>query len=165
MRIHDWLAPGDCDLDGRLAQQLDLACWLAGTAPSIVAAHARGDDYVQAHLGYPGGGMAVIDCATCLPAGSPGYRSLSVIGSAGAAYADDHRNLHLAMLEGGPRAIFSDEGDAALIAAFTEFLEMLATGRAPSCSAAEWRRAKMLWKKVQESLAASAPVLVDEASP
>ena len=51
-------------------------------------------DYVQIHLGFPGGGMAIIDYSTSLPQG-PGYYFLSMIGSKGAAYADDHNNVNL----------------------------------------------------------------------
>ena len=65
---------------------------LAGQRPRAVYATARWlsrsrfqePEYVQLHLGFANGGMALIDHAQTLPPGE-GYYSLSLIGSKGAA--------------------------------------------------------------------------------
>ena len=82
---------------------LDLANWLFGDRPERVYARAAGADYVQIHLGFRAGGMALIDVSAGLPPGD-GYRSVSVIGSAGAGYADDHHNRALLFVGGGDPA-------------------------------------------------------------
>ena len=80
---------------------LDLANWLFGTPPDRVYARAAEPGYLQVHLGFSGGGMALIDVSDDLPPGD-GYRSVTVIGSDGAGYADDHRNRNL-VFGGGRR--------------------------------------------------------------
>ena len=44
---------------------------------------------------FPEGGMALIDCSRALQPSCDPYFSLTVIGSTGAAYADDHHNTNL----------------------------------------------------------------------
>ena len=51
--------------------------------------------YVHVHLGFPEGGMALMDDAQTL-SGGDGCFSLSMIGSTGAAYANDL--FHLVLL-------------------------------------------------------------------
>jgi hypothetical protein len=70
--------------------------------------------------------MALIDYSGRLPGGD-GYDSLSVIGSAGAAYADDHQNRQLAYQGGCPRAMLTGEGDAHLTTLVQEFVDALRT--------------------------------------
>ena len=65
VRIHDWRSSAGEDVSIALLGQLDLACWLNGTSPTVVYAQSPADPgaYVQVHLGFPGDAMAVIDCA------------------------------------------------------------------------------------------------------
>ncbi|MBM3997436.1 MAG: hypothetical protein FJ303_25315 [Planctomycetes bacterium] len=102
LRIHRW---GDPDAGVR---DLDLALWYFGKQPDVVFAIER-PGVRQVHLGFPGGGMALIDYVAKLP-GDSRYHYLSLIGSSGAAYADDHRNMQLAFTRDGPRPLPSDEG-------------------------------------------------------
>jgi hypothetical protein len=101
-------------------------------------------------LGFADDRMAVIDCAT-LPKGDE-YYSLSVIGSSGAAYADDHHNMQLLFGGGHPQAICTSQGDKALLAALQEFVDVRGSRRKPSCGVAEWKRAERLAAAVEESL-------------
>jgi predicted dehydrogenase len=106
VRSHHWTSDGGDPFDA-IRHDVDVAIWLIGRAPNVVYAIARAGS-CQLHLGFPGGPMALIERATDLPAGD-GYRSLSVIGSCGAAYADDHQNVQL-LYRGGPaRAVLVPE--------------------------------------------------------
>ena len=127
VRIHDWRSTADTQQIPAgwelrpIRQYADLICWLLETTPDtvwatrpVVPAGKETDpgpvETLQFHAGGPGPAMIVCDLAHGLPAGDA-YWSLSVIGSRGAAYADDHRNRHL-LFGGGPaRAVCTGEGD------------------------------------------------------
>jgi myo-inositol 2-dehydrogenase/D-chiro-inositol 1-dehydrogenase len=115
---------------------LDLANWLFGARPDLVYARAAAPGYVQIHLGFAGGGMALIDVSDDLPPGD-GYRSVTVIGSAGAGYADDHHNRNLVF--GGGDAIARDpgEGNLELVAELKEFAAAGSGRRAPQVTGAD----------------------------
>ncbi len=120
LRIHCWqsslMAPSDS-----LQCQLDLAVWFFGQRPSEVYGCQR-PGYVQAHLGFRGGGMALIDVDTRMPDANS-YHSLSLIGSRGAAYADDDRNMNLLFADDGPLALRASQrnvGFANMIDAFAK---------------------------------------------
>ena len=120
VRLHRWLpvaspeAPaGDgAGAAGALplacAPDLDVALWLMGALPDVVYAVERDGQTLLVHLGFPGGGMALLDYAAALPPGD-GYEALSVIGASGAAYADDHHNSQLLFRGGHPAALRVDE--------------------------------------------------------
>ena len=101
IRIHRWMRTGTAGLQKQLWQacveEIDLTCWLAESSPRhVFACQAKpdassGTASFVIHLGFESG-MAVIDCSTNL--GTP-YYSVSLIGSQGAAYADDHHNTNL----------------------------------------------------------------------
>ena len=98
---------------------IDLAIRVFGEAPTEVFALERGDPaYLQIHLGFSNGGMALLDFAK-LRTGR-GYDSVSLIGSTGAAYADAHHNVHLLFTGGEPKTWMSDPGNgfAAELSAF-----------------------------------------------
>ena len=98
LRIHHWFPATDGSERAAHAglAALDLALWVFGSLPTHVYAVARpaqttglaAAEYAQVHLGFAGGGMALIDLAHTLPTGD-GYDSLTLIGSLGAAHADD----------------------------------------------------------------------------
>jgi len=81
--------------------EVDLACWLFDAEPESVFALKIGEDTpnvdggVQLHLGFPGGGMALVDCLRLSQTSTDPYFMLTLIGSTGAAYVDDHRNTNL----------------------------------------------------------------------
>ena len=120
IRIHHWEAAGvEADtaheLPAALLQQIDVILWLMGKSPTVVyaienseAAKARPGRYLQIHLGFPGDAMALLVYSSLHPPGDP-YRSLHVIGSAGAAYADDQQNMQLLYKGGQPRGVMAQE--------------------------------------------------------
>ncbi len=111
IRLHAWRVgePGDGDVGAAVRDAVDTVLQIAGSGAELV--HAMGDEAcLLAHLGFAGGGMALLDLAT-----SPGrpYESLTVIGADGAAHADDHRNVQLLYDRSGLRGM-PLRGDAEL---------------------------------------------------
>ena len=114
LRVHCWSGESGRSLASKLYGHIDLAIRFFGSIPAELYSVARGDQsYLQVHLGFTGGGMAVLDFSDRLPAGR-GYDSLSLIGSSGAAYSDDHHNTHLLFTGGNPAALIDDCGDGRL---------------------------------------------------
>ncbi len=153
LHIHRW-APLNNDkqfdetLVSRIVAEIDLARWLFDDSPSEVYAVCRAvamsgapsPDYMQVHLGFEDGGMAMIDCAKSLPTGQ-GYYSLSLIGSTGAAYADDHHDMQL-LYRGGPSvAVKTDLGQLHLLAQLQDFVNCIRDNRAPPATIADLRAA------------------------
>jgi hypothetical protein len=85
-----------------------------GSAPNLVYAIERPQasestsEYLQVHLGFAGGAMALIDIYSGLP-NQQSYYALSIIGSTGAAYVDDHQNMQLLYKERLPQAVKVDD--------------------------------------------------------
>lgn len=113
-----------------VAANLEVALWIFSAEPTAVyastAAVASGDSdseadrrdtgypsYLQIHLSFARGGMALLTIAHTLPAGD-GYQSLTLIGSSGAAYADDHHQAQMVYRGGLPLAARTGEGSAAV---------------------------------------------------
>ena len=65
-----------------------------------------------------------------LPPGDS-YYSLSLIGSTGAAYADDHHNTQLLFGRGHPIGLETGQGDGAVLAQMREFLAAIEEKRDP----------------------------------
>jgi len=164
LRSHRWLRrvpgpPGGWKHDpvrtGGLAvheavHEIDQALWLIGERPTHVHAQAT-PDLLQMHLGYASGAMAICGMATGLALGS-GYYSLALIGSLGAAYADDHHNVHLLYRGIRPQAFVSDQRASAVRAQLDEFGNAVLDGRNPSVSGADAVAAL----QIAEAVAASA---------
>ncbi len=170
LRIHRWepLATGSwpllqggqgCDVVRDLTADIDLAIWIFGGLPSEVYATGRRvshggtdePDYVQVHLGFEGDGMSLIDHSASLPRG-PGYFSLSMIGSKGAAYADDHHNVNLVYGSGGTRALDPGHGVGHLLAQIQEFADAIHQGRDPAMTGADGRDAVLVAEAAAESI-------------
>jgi predicted dehydrogenase len=143
-----------------LIREIDLACWLFGHRPAQVYAvgrrqsHAQLDDwdYVQLHLGFPNGGMALVDYSLTLPPGD-GYFSLSMIGSAGAAYADDHHNVQLLYGGGHASALLTGQGDKAMLLQLQAFIDTVEENRAPLITGADGLLAIQVSEAAAESIA------------
>ncbi|MFO0877813.1 MAG: hypothetical protein U0840_10705 [Gemmataceae bacterium] len=133
LRLHRWQPGGH----RTLLPEIDLALTVFDADPEVVFATGAAD-LVQAHLGFPGGGMALLD-ATTLPPGDT-YFSCSLIGSDGAAYADDHRDRQLVFTGGAPRAPLGDETDAACLALLRDFVKAITQKRRPLVDGARFQR-------------------------
>jgi predicted dehydrogenase len=149
LRIHRWEAPDPhSELMSPVTREIDLACWLFGQRPREVYATARWvsqarfqqPEYVQLHLGFANGGVALIDHAQSLSPGD-GYYALSLIGSKGSAYADDHANTQLLFAGGRPQGLLGGQGDSHVLAQLQEFIQAVAENREPLITAADSQRA------------------------
>lgn len=169
VRIHRWESADDrrdfVGLPPTLVGDIELAAWLMGKGPDRVyaAGLTTGAPFVQVHLGYPGGGMALIDHCDHLPPGD-GYHSLAVIGSAGAAYADDHQNMQLVFQGGHPRAVRTGEDNAGwLFLLLQEYVEALQSGRADRfADPLQWQSVHTTVAAVQRSLLSRQAVDLEE---
>ncbi|MDE0740759.1 MAG: hypothetical protein OSB83_16310 [Planctomycetota bacterium] len=131
LRVHCWSGGSSRSLASKLYGHIDLAIRFFGSSPAELYCVARGDQsYLQAHLGFAAGGMAALDFSDRLPEGQ-GYDSLSLIGSSGAAYSDDHHNSHLLFTGGNPAALIDDCGDG-LVHDVQGFVDALAGEETPS---------------------------------
>ena len=170
LRIHRWepLGTGSwpalnqeqcCAAVRNLSADVDLAIWLFGGLPTEIYATGRRvshggidqPDYVQVHLGFEGGGMSVIDYSASLPQG-PGYHFLSMIGSKGAAYADDHHNVNLVYGDGGTRALDPGHGVGHILAQLQEFVDAICEGRDPAPTGVDGRSAVLVAEASAESM-------------
>jgi myo-inositol 2-dehydrogenase/D-chiro-inositol 1-dehydrogenase len=172
LRIHHWRPQsvnhrelegenrlGSSPVHRRVLNEVDLADWLFGGLPTEVycvrqrceSGEPDAHRYLQVHLGFPGGGMALIDCASDLPSGA-GYFSLSVIGSAGAAYADDHHNMNLLYRGGNPTALNAGQSDDPFVAQVNEFVSAIQLRRPPSATVQDARNARRVVDAAVESL-------------
>lgn len=156
VRIRRWEPPSP-DVDAHRLADLDSILWLFGRPPETVFALPRiaaPDDVTPCchiHLGFPGGGMALLDHAATLPPGE-GYSCLHVIGSAGAAYADDHQNMQLLYRGGTPLALRAGEGVKSLAALLQDFVDALNAGRDPSAGRSDWRNALLVYRAALRSM-------------
>jgi predicted dehydrogenase len=158
VRSHRWSGALD-DPFAAVERDLDVAIWLIGRAPDVVYGVA-GDGSCQLHLGFPGGPMALIDVATTLPPGD-GYRSLSLIGSCGAAYADDHQNVQV-LFRGGPaRAVPVPEAGRQQAAAVQDLLLAIREQRDLAGTAAEWLRVVAVAEAARRSAASGRAVALE----
>lgn len=117
LRIHHWLAAETCPTSLAF-HQVDLSHWFFSGKPSSRYCHS-GSDYLQLHLGYPDSGMTLIDIATNR-AGSNDYYSMHLIGSHGAAYADDHENSHLLLGKSGIHSLIPPANEVMAIRSMLE---------------------------------------------
>jgi predicted dehydrogenase len=154
-----------------LSQEIDLALWLFGHRPTEIFAaghrqpetHSGDSNYVQLHLGFPDGGMALIDYARTLPNGD-GYVSLSLIGSAGAAYADDHHNVQLLFGGGHPSAIGTGHGDKALLTQVQEFVDAVTQNHEPLVTGGDGLAALQVSEAAAESFASEKAISLPRGS-
>jgi len=156
------------NLPHSLIRDLELTTWLFEAFPNVVyavektrelaaqeqagdAGHQQCRRFIQVHLGFSGGGMALVDYSNGLPDG-PDYQMLSVIGSAGVVHADDHRNMQLLFAGGQPRGIGSSERAHGLTKLVQEFVDRLIGGNDLSHGVVDWQRTRQLAAAVRRSL-------------
>ena len=127
LRIHDWLGTTDESpesLAERITDDLDIVNWCFGLPNHVYAAQLKSNEYAQVHLGFERGGSALLDFANV--AAPRGYRSVSMIGADGAAYADDHHNSHIIYRAGAAVAdssLFGMQHWARQLDRFAELME------------------------------------------
>ena len=158
LRIHCWelenvFISGEVFVN-KVVVDIELAIEIFGGLPELVYGVGRhsdeqyreGANYVQLHLGFPAGGMALIDRA---PTGSEfaEYFSLSLIGSQGAAYADDHHNMNLVFRDTYPAALTASQGALCLLAQLQEFVTAIAEKREPAVTGADGSRQPCSWPR------------------
>jgi predicted dehydrogenase len=174
VRVHRWQSPtavgpvGSREPIEALARDLDMTAWLVGRPAERVFAVERSTDaatvgagrFVQVHFGFPGGAMALMDYSDRLPVGD-GYESLSVIGTAGAAYADDHQNMQLIYRGGRPQAVRTDESARQLAAIVQEFVDALGAGRDLTPTVAAWQTVLGVVAAVRRSIESRQAVLLE----
>lgn len=166
LRIHHWhAAEHDRDatantLAAGLIDQIDLACWLFEGAPTHVFARIQSPDYVQLHLGFTGGGMALLDNWRGKQTG-PGYFSLSLIGSSGAAYADDHHNMQLMFRDGPITALRTEQEHLAAKNQVEDLLAAIRGRREPSHSFGQAKQLLNVAAAAADSLEIDQSVLLE----
>lgn len=155
VRIHRWQPPASTTVSAidSATSEIDLARWLIGSPVEVVYATgpSEGTDYVQIHLGFADGAMALIDVSHSLPPGGE-YSSVSVIGSSGSAYADDHHNQQLVFGGESPAARRTGEGSLDRLAMLQEFIDAIRAGE-PDVSIDSLRNCSAILDAVRESLA------------
>ncbi len=173
LRIHHWNTGAGGDADGEIAEltteEIDLACWLFGAAPNAIYAVGLRDDVsagsvgVQLHLGFPAGGMALIDCIHSASEALDPYFTLTMIGSTGAAYADDHHNANLLFRTGGTTSLNVGQGRDHVWHQLREFADAIQNDHRPGTTGEDARLAAAVVQAASESLATHrAAVLVGD---
>ena len=157
VRVHRWEPQGQehgdlsKGLPSDLLDELDGVLAIVGQPPNAIFAVGQFARTVQIHLGFASGAMALVDYNNGLPTGGD-YQSLSVIGSSGAAYADDHQNMQLAFRGGQPTALRTDEGVRGLTAMTQEFVDAINQNRDLSAGIAQWRQTLAVASSIHQQL-------------
>jgi predicted dehydrogenase len=163
VRMHRWDSSGrpaifPAGLPGPLWRDIDTALWLAGRTPNVVFALQHGlvvgagACLLHVHFGYADGGMALIDYDNRLPAGDP-YHALSVIGTTGAAYADDQENMQLLYRGGRSQALRAEEDRQVYRDLIQSFADSLRAKQDLSEQAVPWQQVVAVAEAIGESLA------------
>ncbi len=165
LRVHRWSSAGarENTLAEQIVGDIDLAICIFAGLPTRVYAIKRKPAYLQIHFGFAHGGMAVLDFARALPEGQ-GYNSLHVIGSTGAAYADDHHNTHLVYRGGEPRARISGHGNFHIARELQEFVDAIVEKRPSAVGGQDGCKALEVIEAVARSLDCGEPLQWKEDS-
>ena len=150
LRLHHW-HPGAITMDEQIAA-IDLALCIFGSMPDAKH-HAESAGNRLFHLGFPGGGMAMIDfCST--PEKGENYHSLCLIGSRGAAYADDHRDRNLIFTGGVANAELPGGRNAFIQPMLEDFLARVIAGQVPESANNDYLAAQKIVEAAGETAAA-----------
>ena len=150
LRLHHW-HPGAITMDEQIAA-IDLALCIFGSMPDAKH-HAESAGNRLFHLGFPGGGMAMIDfCST--PEKGENYHSLCLIGSRGAAYADDHRDRNLIFTGGVANAELPGGRNAFIQPMLEDFLAGVISGQAPESANNDYLAAQKIVEAAGDTAAA-----------
>lgn len=160
LRIHSWTRqPASDQLDESsvlelAAAQLDVACWLFDDRPNSVYAVAlqqagQVNQGIQIHLGFADGGMAQIGCVVA-PNSDP-YSMVTLVGSRGAVYADDHHNMNL-LIHDRTESTLVGQGVDGLSRQLTEIIDCEITGNPHGCTASDVENVYRVTQAVVECL-------------
>ena len=155
-RIHRWQStPAELD------REIDLACWWLARWPERVWAvgDSKTSGSVLVHLAFERGGMALIDLSARLTE-DESYYSATVIGTRGAAHADDHRNVQLLYAGAAPRALVtSDRGleNAATTRRWQQFVDGIVAGSTGTATVEAALRVLAIAEAVQASIDSERP--------
>lgn len=178
IRLHRWdsadhspAALSDKWLFFPLLRDIHTALRLMGRSPDVAFATeavriqkpVSGQRTLQLHLGFPNGGMALIDYSSGLPEGDV-YQSLSVIGSSGAVYADDHQNVQLLYQGGTVRAVKVDEQVRAWANAAQYFIDAINSNRDLSSTVTAWQTTWKVSSAAVQSLTTHQAVRLEDMS-
>jgi predicted dehydrogenase len=174
IRFHRWKSediPAEersAELPVQLLRDLELTLsWMRASPNLVYAVELPADGpqtagrLLQLHLGFSGGSMALIDYAERMPAGAD-YVSVSVIGAAGAAYADDQQNMQLVYRGGQPVAIRAEEAGLQVVAMVQDFVAGLQTNRDFTTSHTAWIGVLKVAESVRQSLATRRAVQITD---
>ncbi|MCY2963593.1 MAG: Gfo/Idh/MocA family oxidoreductase [Planctomycetota bacterium] len=170
MRLHDWSHAHmgqAASVWEALRANIDLACWLFGEIPEslyCVSSQSLEDEAtvgpvgpLQIQLGFRAGGMAILDCYRSLPSAED-YFSLSVLGSTGATYADDHHNRQLLLGSAGARGVTTGEGVLPMVSRLRNLLDACAGRVAALTTWEDLRRSAIVLAGARLSSESSAAV-------
>ena len=168
LRIHAWMpqvVSTSTPFLPELVELLDLSLWIYGELPNEIFGMA-GPGYdmpgkqtsdLHSHLAFPSEGMALVSLTHSL-CSSSGYNCLTLIGSSGAAYADDHNQSQLLYKGGQPAAIKTGEELQELIGLLREFTESIVQDRLSSLTSTEGKDALVLAEWVLKSATERHPI-------
>ena len=165
LRSLDWnrFPPEDATGNGmvnRVIADLDLANYFFSAKPVTLYAAGRREDYIQVHLEYPEGGMALIDYSLAL-AGVSSYFSVSMVGSAGAVYGDDHQNVNLLLRGGETIGMNTGYGHGHLVSHLLDFAGFVEENHEPAVREDDNREAVRAAGAAMESLQAGLAVRLE----
>ena len=156
MRMHLWTPRSGSPSDMAKVGAVDLALWLFEQEPDSIYGITRAEGSTSCsliHLGFPAGGMAVLDFTDSLPDGED-YRSLSLIGSRGAAYADDHRNRNLFFDGDSPKASCPDFEHTLIQPMLQDFITNIRMGTDSNSATQSYRKASEIVTKAAHNIIA-----------
>ncbi|MSU79466.1 MAG: hypothetical protein EXS16_15420 [Gemmataceae bacterium] len=136
------------DISTRMLSALDQILWYFGELPTVAFAHRIGREHDQIHLGFEGGGMAMATFA-----GFSMHSSLSLIGSSGAAYADEQMNKQVLNQGGSPRLVQMGDTGTQWAGVVQYFVDAIAEKRDLSSSIDSWRQVMVLSEAIERSIA------------
>ncbi len=141
LRLHRWQSERLTTTTEWLSD-LDVVLWLMGGPPDSIlcidqsnrtATNSPADQNVltvrgtkQIHCRWSNGASALVDFCDQLPEGE-GYFSMTLIGSSGAAYLDDHSNRQLVFTGGNVQTSLDDEHIPAMTNMLQQFVDSVAT--------------------------------------
>lgn len=155
VRVHCWRHADDTSTTFAPGPDVDLACWLFDAQPEVVFATRsetpESTGNLLVHLGFPGGGMAMLDFSDRLPEGGD-YFSLSVIGSSGSAIADDHHNQQLIFSGGNPASVRTDHAPLHSLGMLQDFVDSIIDEREATDSVETVRNRERIVAAIQTAI-------------